>query len=321
MSSQSGSKAVIYAALVGNGLIAATKFSAAFFTGSSAMLSEGIHSVVDTGNEVLLLYGLHRGSRPPDRAHPFGHGREIYFWTFVVAVLIFALGGGFSIYEGIEHLYRPEQSADPTINYIVLGLSFVFEGASWFIALRQFNRQRGGRGLLEAMSRSKDPTTFTVFLEDSAALLGLAFAAAGVFAAHMLRSSVPDALASIAIGLLLTGVAIFLARESKSLLLGEQALPEVQVLIEDAAAAETSVRRVNGVITTQLGPETIVALVSAEFEDALSTPQIEAYIERIEGRVRASRPEVAAVFVRPQRPARWTEDAAHLEKEAEKREG
>jgi cation diffusion facilitator family transporter len=321
MSAQSGSKTVIYAALIGNFLIAVTKFVAASFTGSAAMLSEGIHSLVDTGNELLLLYGLHRAGRPPDRSHPFGHGREIYFWTFVVAVLIFALGGGFSIYEGIEHWIHPEEAANPIVNYVVLGISFVFEGVSWWIALREFNRQKGDRGYLEAMARSKDPTTFTVLLEDSIALLGLLTALIGIFIAQQIGSPVPDAIASIVIGLMLTATAAFLARESKNLLLGEQALPEVRSAIENAAASEAAVREVNGVITAQIGPETIVALVSAEFDDHLTTPEIESAVERIEEKVKAAHPEVVSVFIRPQTPARWSEAAPHLEEMADDQSG
>lgn len=312
MSAQAGSKLVIYAALIGNFLIAVTKFGAAALTGSSAMLSEGIHSLVDTGNEVLLLYGLNRAGRPADQTHPFGHGRELYFWCFIVAVLIFALGGGFSIYEGIQHLIESEPMTDPTVNYVVLAVSFAFESVSWFIALREFNRQKGDRGYLDAMRRSKDPTTFTVLLEDSVALLGLLIAFIGIFIAQLTGSHMPDAIASIAIGLLLTATAAFLARESKNLLVGEQALPEVNAAIDAATRAEPGVREVNGVITAQIGPETVVALVSAEFEDALTTPEIEATIERVEVGVRKQFPEVTSVFVRPQTPARWEQAAPHL---------
>lgn len=316
MSSQSGNKVVVYAALVGNFLIAITKFVAAYLSGSSAMLSEGIHSLVDTGNEILLLYGLNRAARPPDAAHPFGHGRELYFWCFIVAVLIFALGGGFSIYEGIQHLIANEPMGDPTVNYIVLGVSFAFEGVSWLVALREFNRQKGDRGYLEAMRRSKDPTTFTVLLEDSVALLGLAIAFTGIFIAHQTGSHAPDAFASIAIGILLTGTAGFLARESKNLLVGEQALPEVNLAIEAAVVAEDGVREVNGVVTAQLGPDTVVALVSAEFEEEMRTHDIEATIERIESGVRRQFPEVASVFIRPQTHSRWEAAAPHLADDA-----
>ncbi|WP_363281172.1 cation diffusion facilitator family transporter [Devosia sp.] len=172
MAAQSGSRIVVYAALAGNFLIAVTKFIAAAFTGSSAMLSEGVHSLVDTGNELLLLYGLHRAAKPPDREHPFGHGRELYFWSFVVAVLIFALGAGVSIYEGVRHVMQPEPMENATVNYIVLGLSIVFETASWLVALREFRREKGELGYLAAIRESKDPTTFTVLVEDSVAFSG-----------------------------------------------------------------------------------------------------------------------------------------------------
>ena len=317
MATRAGSKIVLYAALAGNLLIAVTKFVAAYFTGSSAMLSEGIHSLVDTGNELLLLYGLRQSSRPPYLSHPFGHGRELYFWCFIVAVLIFALGGGFSIYEGIQHLIRPEPTGDPLPNYIVLGLAMVFEGTSWTVALHEFRRQKGDRGYLEAMRRSKDPTTFTVLLEDSVALIGLLIALIGIFVSQQSGSHEADAFASIAIGLLLTGTAAFLASESKNLLVGEQALPEVVHAIERAAAAQAGVRGVNGVITAQIGPDTVVALISAEFEDRLRTPEIEAGIEQIGGRIRARFPEVASVFIRPETPARWEVAAARRSDEGE----
>ncbi|HQZ13306.1 MAG TPA: cation diffusion facilitator family transporter [Devosia sp.] len=312
MSSQSGSKLVIYAALVGNFLIAVTKFVAAFFTGSSAMISEGIHSLVDTGNEILLLYGLNRAARRPDEGHPFGYGREVYFWTFIVAVLVFALGGGFSIYEGVQHLSDGGPMTDPTVNYIVLAVSFLFEVVSWTVALREFNRQKGALGYFAAMRRSKDPTTFTVLLEDSVALLGLVTAFVGIFIAHQMESHVPDAIASIIIGLLLTATAAFLARESKALLVGEQALPEVVADIAGAAREDATVRAVNGVITAQVGPSTVVALVSADFQPQLTTHDIEAGIERIEDRIRATHPDVTSVFIRPQTPGHWQEDVPHL---------
>lgn len=310
MASQSGNRIVVYAALIGNLLIAITKFVAAAFTGSSAMLSEGVHSLVDTGNEVLLLYGLHRGSRPADRSHPYGHGRELYFWSFVVAVLIFALGAGVSTYEGVVHILSPEAIENPTINYVVLGLSVVFEGVSWTIALREFNQQKGNLGYIAAIRRSKDPTTFTVLVEDTVALLGLLLAAAGIFAAQMLEMPVLDGVASIGIGILLAGTAVFLARESKNLLLGESALPEVREGIMKVASADKDIRQVNAVTTSQLGPDTVIAALSAEFEDHLSTPDIEACIERLEAAIQQTHPEVSTIFVKPQSHETWAKRAA-----------
>ena len=305
MAAQSGSRIVVYAALVGNFLIAITKFVAAAFTGSSAMLSEGVHSLVDTGNELLLLYGLHRAGQPPDREHPFGHGRELYFWSFVVAVLIFALGAGVSLYEGVLHILDPEAIENPTVNYIVLGLSILFEGGSWFVALRAFNREKGELGYFAAIRASKDPTTFTVLVEDSVALLGLLIALVGIFAAQALAMPELDGAASIGIGLLLAATAFFLARESKNLLIGEPALPVVQQTILLAAQADEDIRHVNGVSTSQLGPHVVIAMLSAEFEDHLGTPQIEACIERVEAAVRSRYPEVLSIFIKPQTEATW----------------
>lgn len=305
MASQGGSKTVIYAALAGNLLIAATKFVAAWFTGSSAMLSEGVHSLVDTGNGGLLLYGMHRAARPADRAHPFGHGREIYFWSFVVALLVFALGAGVSFYEGVIHIMDPEEISNPTINFVVLGLSIVFEGSSWYVALREFRRTKGDLGYFEAVRISKDPSVFTVLFEDSAALLGLVIALAGVTGAHLLRMPELDGLASIGISLVLAGTAIFLARETKGLLMGEPASPEIQARVLEIVQADPAVYKANGVLTVHLGPHQIVIGLSADFEDTLTTPEIEACVERIEASLREAVPEITGVFVKPQTSGEW----------------
>lgn len=305
MASQGGSKTVIYAALAGNLLIAATKFVAAWFTGSSAMLSEGVHSLVDTGNGGLLLYGMHRAARPADRAHPFGHGREIYFWSFVVALLVFALGAGVSFYEGVIHIMDPEEISNPTINFVVLGLSIVFEGSSWYVALREFRKTKGDLGYFEAVRKSKDPSVFTVLFEDTAALLGLVIALAGVTGAHLLRMPELDGAASIGISLVLAGTAIFLARETKGLLMGEPASPEIQARVLDIVQADPAVHRANGVLTVHLGPTQIIIGLSAEFEDGLTTPEIEACVERIEATVRAAVPDITGVFIKPQTAGTW----------------
>jgi cation diffusion facilitator family transporter len=269
------------------------------------MLSEGVHSLVDTGNEVLLLYGLHRAARPPDLNHPFGHGRELYFWSFVVAVLIFAIGAGVSVYEGVTHIMAPEPMENPTTNYIVLAISAVFEGTSWTIALREFNQEKGDLGYLAAIKKSKDPTTYTVLIEDSVALIGLAIAFAGIFAAQLLHDPRLDGVASVAIGLLLGAVAIFLARESKNLLIGEPALPEVREAILKLATADKAIRHVNGVITTQLGPDQVIASLSLEFEDHLSVDDVEHTIERLEAAIQQTNPEVTTLFVKPQSSKVW----------------
>jgi cation diffusion facilitator family transporter len=312
MASHSGSTGVVYAALVGNLLIAVTKFVAAAYSGSSAMLSEGVHSLVDTGNEVLLLYGMKRAARPADRTHPMGHGRELYFWTFIVAVLVFALGAGVSFYEGVTHILEPEPVANTTITYVVLGLSFAFEGFSWYVALKEFRRQKGGMGYFEAVRRSKDPTTFTVLFEDSAALIGLAVAFVGILSAELLGIPELDGVASIGIALVLAATAVFLARESKGLLLGEPASADVQRRILAIAERDPAVQSANGVVTVHLGPDQIVASISAEFEDAATAPQIEAAVDRIEAALKVEVPEVTTLFVKPQTASRFAERAREV---------
>lgn len=305
MAAHGGSKKVIYAALAGNLAIALTKFAAAFFTGSSAMLSEGVHSLVDTGNGGLLLYGMHRAARPPDRTHPLGHGRELYFWSFIVALLVFALGAGVSFYEGVIHMLAPEPVANAKVNYIVLGLSFLFEGSSWWVALKEFRKQKGRLGWLQAVQSSKDPSVYTVLFEDSAALLGLIVAFAGILAADLLEMPQLDGAASIGIALILGATAIFLARESKSLLLGEPASPEVQKQVLAIAQQDPAVQRANGVLTLHMGPQEIVAGLSIEFEDHLAAPEIEACVERIEARLKKEMPEITRLFVKPQTTGTW----------------
>lgn len=301
MTARRGSKFVIYAALAGNLAIAAAKGAAALWTGSSAMLSEAIHSLVDTGNQGLLLYGLDRASRPPDAAHPLGYGRELYFWTFIVALLVFALGAGISIYEGIIHIRHPQAIADPAVTYVVLGLSMLFEGGSWWAALREFQAAKGDAGYLEAIRLSKDPTTFTVLLEDSAALLGLAIAFAGIVAAEVFALPELDGAASIVIGIVLGLTAILLARETKGLLIGEAADPAVERSILELAAADKGVERVNGALTVHMSPDQVVVNLSVEFHDDLSADEMELAVERMERRISEAHPQVSAVFVRPQR--------------------
>lgn len=316
MATSSGSRFVVYVALAGNLAIAVAKFIAAGISGSSAMLSEGVHSLVDTINEVLLLYGLHRADRRPDTAHPFGHGRELYFWSFIVALLVFAAGAGVSAYEGIQHIRHPEPASNHLISYSVLGIALVFEGASWWVALREFRRSKGKLGYFAAFRRSKDPSTFTVLLEDSAALLGLGFALAGLLAAQLLDMPVLDGVASLCIAGVLALTAFLLARETKGLLIGEPAHPHVTRNIMQLANTDPDIRRANGVITMQMGPEQVVAMLSAEFEDDRSTPQIEACITRIETAVKADHPELVALFVKPQTPERYAQRMAALARPA-----
>ena len=306
------SKLVVYAALAGNLAIAATKFAAAAITGSSAMLSEAVHSMVDSTNEVLLLYGTARAARMPDASHPFGYGRELYFWAFIVALLVLALGAGVSVYEGISHLRHPEPMTRPLVNYVVLAASIVFEGATWLIALRAFRAGKGRLGYFEAFRRSKDPTTFTVLFEDTAALIGLFIALAGITARHVLQRPEFDGIASILIGGVLAASSLLLARETKGLLLGEAAHPHVRDDILRIAGEDAAIRTANGVLTMQLGPHQVVAALSAEFEDALNTTEIEACITRVEHAAKAAHPALAALFVKPQTQATWHQRMTRL---------
>ncbi len=310
MSESAGSaKGVVYVALAGNLLVAATKLFAASMTGSSAMLSEAVHSFVDSGNEILLLYGMRRAALPPDAQHPFGYGRELYFWSFIVALLVFALGAGVSVYEGIGHINHPEPISRPFINYIVLGLAAVFETGSWVVSLRQFREAKGELGYYEAFRRSKDPPTFMVLFEDSAAIVGILVAALGTVAAVSLHDPRFDGAASIVIGLVLAVTALLLARESKSLLIGERADARLGESILSIAAGERSISRANGVLTMQLAPDQIVAALSLDFEDHLTAAQIEEAVMDIERMVRAAHPDVVALFVKPQTHRSYREAA------------
>lgn len=300
MATISSTKKVVYAALAGNLLVALTKAGAAALTGSSAMLSETVHSFVDTLNELMLLYGYHRAGRRPDMAHPLGYGREIYFWSFIVALMVFALGAGVSVYEGIAHIRHPEPIRNPAVNYVVLAASFLFEGTSWWVALKAFRVAKGELGYFEAVRRSKDPPSFMVLFEDSAALAGILIAVAGTFAAVHFEAPVLDGIASVLIGMVLGVTAAILARESKSLLIGEQADPQLMRSILDIAARDPTVARANGLLTAQLAPNQVLAALSLEFADDLRAPDIEQAVIRIERHARASDPKVLVVFVKPQ---------------------
>ena len=293
------SRTAVIAALIGNLLIAITKGIAAAISGSSAMLSESVHSVVDSGNEVLLLYGQHRAAKPPDQLHPWGYGREIYFWSFVVALLIFALGAGVSIYEGIVHIRNPEPMSDPLVNFAVYAASAVFEGISWWFGWSAFQRGRGNRSILKAVEASKDPPSFMVLFEDSAALIGLAIAAVATGCSVYFGKPWIDGAGSILIGLVLAGVAVLLARESKALLIGERAQPELARAIRDAAERVPGVVGVEGILTSQLSPDQVIANVGLEFDDNLRTPDIERAIGHLENELRKGHPELFRVFVRP----------------------
>lgn len=296
-------------------LIAATKFVAAFFTGSSAMLSEAIHSLVDSGNQLLMLYGLRRSAQPADASHPFGYGLQLYFWTFVVAVLIFGLGAGVSIVEGIDKVRHPHAVDHAWVNYLVLGLSLLFEGTTWLVALAEFRRGKGTRSWIAAIRLSKDPTLFTVLFEDSAALLGLLFALLGIGLSQWLRLPVLDGVASVVIGAILTLTAAFLAFECQSLLTGEGVAPEVQAGIRRIASAEPGVQRLNEVLTMHFGPREVLLALSLDFDDRLSAGDVELAVSRIERAIRKAHPEITRVFVEPQsreahRDAQQPQDAS-----------
>ena len=293
----SGSKKVILAALAGNTLISITKFGAAAYTGSSAMLSEGIHSLVDTGNQFLLLYGIRRAAKPADSDFPFGYGKEIYFWSFIVAILIFALGGGISIYEGISSLQHPEPISSPVINYVVLGLALLFEGAAWWFAFREFNKQRGKWGYIEAIQRAKDPTIFVVLFEDSAAMLGLVVAFVGIALSHYTGILIFDSIASIIIGLILIGTSIWLVYETKGLLIGESANHSTISDIRDTLQSNSSIEHVNEVLTMHMGPDYILATISVDFDDIKTADEIETTISEIDAAIKARNPQIKRIFI------------------------
>jgi cation diffusion facilitator family transporter len=294
---QSGSTFVIYAALAGNLAIAATKFVAAFFTGSSAMLSEAIHSAVDTGNQGLLLLGIKRASRPPDGGHPFGHGMEIYFWAFVVAILIFGLGAGVSFYEGIHKLREPGPLENIYVNYIVLALAFVFEGISWTVALREFNAKRGRQRLLAAVLQSKDPSVFTVLFEDSAALLGLVVAAAGLVLADRFGLLWGDAVASLVIAAILAATAVVLARETRSLLTGESASRGVVAELHRLASAMPGVAGVADLKTVHFGPNDILVNMRLAFAGTPDLAEVERITDDLKHAMTDRFPEIQSVVI------------------------
>ena len=291
------SKKVIYAALAGNALIAITKFVAATITGSSAMLSEGIHSLVDTGNQVLLLYGMKRASRPADKQFPFGHGKEIYFWSFVVAILIFAVGAGVSLYQGIHHIQHPQVIQNPMVNYVVLGLAMIFEGAAWYFALTEFTKAKGKWGYIEAVQRGKDPTMFVVLFEDSAAMLGLVVAFLGIWLSQTTGILYFDGLASVIIGLILGGTAIWLAYETKGLLIGESANTRVVEGIRALVQASDGVEQLNEVLTMHMGPDFILVNLSVDFHDAIAAGELEPLIADLDAAIKQQFPAVKRVFI------------------------
>jgi cation diffusion facilitator family transporter len=297
-----GSRLVLYAALAGNLLVAVTKFVAAWITGSSAMLSEAVHSTADTSNEILLIHGERRSKRPPDDTHPLGYRREVYFWSVMVSVLLCALGAGVAVGEGGRHVMDPEPVESPMVSYAVLALAAVFESASWWFAFREFRRRMGSRTMLETARETKDPSTIMVFLEDSAALVGIAFAFAGTAASQFLHQPIYDGVASIAIGVLLAVVALFTARENKQLLIGEAASPALAESIGRIAKSEPGIAAYNGLISIQLAPHEVVAALSLDFEDSLRAADVQRVVKHLEGRIREKHPDVVLLLVKPQEP-------------------
>ncbi len=301
----SGSKRVVWAALIGNLLVAATKAGAAIVTGSSAMTSEAVHSFVDTGNELLLLYGMRVAKKRADRDHPAGYGRELYFWSFIVALLVFALGAGVSILQGVYRVLNPEPIESPIVGELVLAAAFLFEGYSWLVSLRQFKKVKGELGYYQAFVKSKDPTLFMVLFEDSAALIGIVIAAIGTVLAARFDMPLADGISSILIGLVLACTSTLLARESKSLLIGEKADSKLIASILQIANRNCGPSRANGVLTIQMAPDQIMAAMSFEFDDQLTAPQIEEMIAHIEHRIHDAHPEVTSLFIKPQNPQQY----------------
>jgi cation diffusion facilitator family transporter len=295
-----GSKKVVYAALAGNLAIAATKFAAAAVTGSSAMWSEGVHSMVDSGNQALLLYGMKRAQRPPDARFPFGYGKEVYFWSFVVALLVFATGAGLSLYEGIQHLRHPAEIRNPVVNYVVLAIAMPLEGAPWLAAYRKFSRMRGERGTVEAVQRAKDPTLIAVLFEDSAALAGLLVAIIGLALYQVTGNALYDASASILIGLILGGTAMWLAFETKGLLIGESANREVVAEIRRLAEGYPEVEKVNEVLTMHMGPEYILANISVNIACDVPRTRAHAIMDELDSQIKNADARVKRVFIESQ---------------------
>ena len=293
---KSESQVAIYAAIAGNLAIAITKFIAAAFTGSAAMLSEAIHSVVDMGNGGLILLGVRKSRKPPDSEHPFGHGHELYFWTLLVGVLVFAVGGGMSTYEGMMHIAHPVMPENVGWSYAVLGLATVFEGTTWLFGWKAFSSERGRRGVLETIHETKDPTSFAVVLEDSAALLGLVFAFLGIFLGQLFELPYLDGVASVVIGLLLCGVAVLMVYESKGLLIGEGLDPEALKSIRKLVESDPAVERVSHLHSMYLGANEVLLTIELRFDSSISALEVRRAVGRIREGIRSEHPDVSHVF-------------------------
>ncbi len=298
MASES-SKTSIYAAMAANIAIGIAKFIGAAISGSSAMMSEGIHSIVDSVNEILLLYGIEQSKLAPDEQYPLGRGQELYFWSLMVGVLIFALGGGISIYEGFHSLQHLEPSKSPMVSYVVLGMSAIFESIALFISVREFKKNfpLENISLWESIRRSKDPSSFIVIMEDSAALVGLFVAFMGIILSEIMANPIYDAIASIVIGIILIIVATLLVAETKGLIVGESASPETRESIKNIVISDEAVSAMEPPITLHFGPKDIMLALNIEFLDELSADEIEAAVRRIEGNIRNSHQEVKRIFI------------------------
>lgn len=311
MSAQGHNNRTLLIAFGANLGIAVAKFVAAAFTGSSAMLTEGIHSVVDSSNQLLLIWGRRQSRKPADAKHPFGYGRELYFWSFVVAVLVFALGAGVSVYEGVIHILEPEPAVSPLIAYAVLAVAFLLEGGSTLAAFREFRAAKGSLGWYEAVIRSKDPPAFIVLLENGAAMAGIVVAAIGVALSQVTGNPVFDGAASIVIGLILGLTAWVLAVESKALLIGEAADEELIQSIRAAAARQPRIVGIGHILTVHTSPDQITVVMSADFEDGISAGAVERIILDVETEVGQLWPDVKRLYIRPQQGAgRSPEDQA-----------
>ncbi|WP_440951331.1 cation diffusion facilitator family transporter [Methanosphaerula subterraneus] len=300
MTTQSGSKIAVFAAIAGNLIIAIIKFVAAALTGSSAMISEGIHSIVDTGNGCLVLLGMNRAKQPADERHPFGHGKSLYYWTHIVAVSIFGIGGGMSVYEGISHIRHVAPAAelgDPTVAYIVLAIAFIVEGGSFTVAVKQFLEAKGDRGAWQFIKESKDPSLYTVVLEDSAAMLGLIFAFIGIFLGHLFNNPYLDGVASIAIGLLLMSVAGVLVSRTKGLLLGEGVNPDELADIRRRVESDPAVESAGDILTMYMGPHDLLVNMGVRFAEGTTAEQMHEAIRRIEADLLGAYPETNRVYI------------------------
>lgn len=300
MTTQSGSKIAVFAAIAGNLIIAIIKFVAAAITGSSAMISEGIHSLVDTGNGILILLGMKRAKQPPDETHPFGYGKALYFWTQIVAVSIFGIGGGMSVLEGISHIRNvtpATEMGDPTAAYIVLAISFIVEFGSFTVAIKQFRQAKGDIGTWQFIQKAKDPSLYTVVFEDTAAMLGLCFAFLGIYFGHLFNNPYLDGVASVAIGLLLMSVAWILASRTKDLLLGEGVDPDELVDIRRRVESDPAVEKAGDILTMYMGPEDLLVNMGVCFVKGTTAEQMHEAIRRIEADLHSAYPVINRVYI------------------------